>query len=596
MADAPSAADFPRAPSVVLFDQEIVRIYPDLSSVVEVTVIRKILTPEGVSLFGAQDYAGELLDAYVIAADGQRFEPTIVGHGLQMPRLMPGAVQVIRYRDQRPAPYDGRYRGGKFYFTDIDRREPIRLTRYVQIRPTAVTLDVKSSADAPVPVVETDAETGLRTTIYEARDAAAFDVREEFEPDFDDFAPWVEFLTARSGWNALFAFMLSADRPWTLHTAPIRAKAAELTAAVDARFSNAGNSPIDAAARTEALARAAYDFVTEHVHELSSATPTETLLTGTGEPRNLFLALLSAMGVAADTVQVAPMARVARIDFSNPQPSDFPAVLVRIHLPSPRPAILLAVESRYLPFGYVPMVLGGGMGVFAEPSGCGFVTIPSADPFVEPRRTAVKFQIAADGRVVCEGQFFRTGVEGASIKSQIIREPDFRKRMIAQQIGGGTVNGFALAEYDFPELETRGSPFVCDFTGAANGMVQRSASEWRVHVGLRPFALVGSLATTPTRQRDMQIGFGPLVFEDRVEWEMPDALRIAAIPRPAALHHPLVTFERRVQRTGQTVTITRRMQIRPGRISAADYPALLAFCREVDALERDVLRLVPLAR
>lgn len=591
IADAPTAAQWPRSPAIQLHSSTVLKVYDDNSYIGVVTLVRKVLTRQGVDMFGTIQAGGELIEARVIQPDGSSFEPTVSGWSMQMPQLEPGSVQVMRYRVQESAPGDGRLRLPRFWFGDPQRQEPILLTRLVILMPLTCT-------DEPIGYNFPEAAEGFegldRTLTFEATNVKADDLHEAHEPSDTELIPWVEFRPLRD-WTEVWAQILNSGTPWRRVTSTIREKAEEIRAGVTIAD--------DATDKVTPVVRAVYEAVNDIVKEDGwGESPTATLMTARGDRESLFLSLLAALDIEAATVHVSlpALSRLwDKVDFGEPQMDQFRAELIRI----PRPGmsdLYLSLGSRLLPFGRLPAGVNGGTALICDEKGCRFGIVEGPSLLADARRTSLDIHVNIDGSADVKGEFVSDGVDGANLNDRFRRVPDFQKRQQATGLAASLVGAIDLSQYKFTnpdEPDTPGTPFRATFAGRVASFAQVSGNEVSFRGGPRPLDLASGLAPTATRGHDVYLRVGPIALVDRTVYRVGEGLSVISLPSPVALHNESVTYSRSVHHTRDedtgehVIEIERTVMIQPARLPQSAWARWLRFCQDIDQAELESIRL-----
>jgi hypothetical protein len=105
---------------------------------------------------------------------------------------------------------------------------------------------------------------------------------------------------------------------------------------------------------------------------------------------------------------------------------------------------------------------------------------------------------------------------------------------------------------------------------------------------LQPTNLVRSFCGRAEREHPFHFR-SQLVLRDDLRVTAGDAYALHLVPRDTALESAIGKYSIRFVREGDVVTVKRELTLLAGRISAADFPAFVEFCRKVDAVEQESL-------
>ncbi|RME82825.1 MAG: hypothetical protein D6785_07445 [Planctomycetota bacterium] len=125
---------YPKAHSMVLIDQTVVKIWKDGSVSETVHMAHKILDEEGKNKYHTIYPNGEILQLRTIDPKGKVWEPIMPDQGsIVPPALMIGSVIEQKYRRNQSGSYPFQFRWGPFFFKDPNYDEPVLFSQLVVI-------------------------------------------------------------------------------------------------------------------------------------------------------------------------------------------------------------------------------------------------------------------------------------------------------------------------------------------------------------------------------------------------------------------------------------------------------------------------------
>ena len=573
------------APSTLIVDQMLVRVYRDGSFVGEVYQVRRINDQKGIEMYkedGEAAEAEELLDIRTIHRDGSSYAPHLVRSTFQMPQMEPGCFLLHHYRNYQGAPGADLLDFTRFYFQSKD--EPFRFSRLVVLLPKNQELGDFVLRNFPRKEVRKQEVGDLVAWIFEKRDMPRLET-ERYAPPVEKLVPWVTFgregaiqSTVRKGRNNLLA--------QTYPYLEIREKANELCKDKKGDL---------------AQAKAIHDFVNEHCPDASqrpgSPDPVSVLLKGEGERFFLELSLLRARGIPWTGALIHP--RPPELD-NNPDPLFdpeqfwvYPAARVE---PRDGPSYwLMPGTPRYFPFGKpIPQLgrnpLGGAPALLLEGDAGTPVRMPRGD-LLELAQTIVKAKLRLQGTDgVLEASILFPGLQGFALKEVLKARPANVRRIIAQRIAGQTFAGFRVQKAVYPDLQRKGTPLRIELQLLRRDLVDKIGSRWSLPSLLPPMGLTRSFGGRPSRKLPMDLKlFAVSDFSLEID---PGDFSIMDLPKGIMVRKFIIDFATTVKPLGDKgVKIHRRFFLLPGTISPDRYQEFLATCRKIDEAGRKRIHL-----
>ena len=340
---APGPEAYPKSKVLGVLDLTVLRIYPDGSATEVGHTATKVLTDEGKEQVKTHYPRGEILEIRTITPDGRILEPirTSGGGAFHLPGLEPGAVVEAKWRRDLRRPFD-RFGWGPFYFQDPRFEEPFLLSQFVLIVPKEFPLETLEKHLPFEPKVMESGEE--RVLIYEAREQRRVEP-EIWMPDGDEFLPFLQLYEAGDWADVNDDYR---DR-FIGRTRPTRA------------LEDAAAVAVEGIQEDLPRARALYDFVNRSIQRDGPASDAhQVLLEKAGDRMILYVGLLEALAIPFDHAFARPpRSFAAEPDWEVINSSHFHAPLLRLR-PRGSAPVWLSLESRFYPFGFIPIYLEGG--------------------------------------------------------------------------------------------------------------------------------------------------------------------------------------------------------------------------------------------
>ena len=564
------------APSTLVVDQMLVRVYRDGSFVGEVYQVRRINDQKGIELHKEDSEAAgaeELLDVRTIHRDGSSYAPHLVKNSFQMPQMEPGCFLLHHYRNYEGAPREKLMDFTKFYFQAKD--EPFRFSRLVVLLPKDQDLGHFVLRNFPQKEVRKQEVGNLIAWIFEKKDMPRLET-ERYAPPLEQLVPWVTF-----GKEADIQPTIRSRRMNLLaRTYPyleIREKAAKLCKGKEGDL---------------AKAKAIHTFVNEHCPDASqrpgSPDPVSVLLKGEGERFFLELSLLRAQGISWTPALIHPVP--PELD-NNPDPLFdpnsfwvYPAVQVK---PKNGPKYwLMPGTARYFPFGRpIPQLgrnpLGGAPALLLEGDAGTLIRMPKGD-LMDLAPSIIKAKLTLKGSDgILEASLRFPGLQGFSLKELVKARPTNVRKLIAQQLAGRTFPGFRLQKAVFPDIERKGTPLRIELRLLRRDLVDTIGGRFSIPPLLPPMGLTRSFGGRQTRKLPLDLKiFAVNDFTLEID---PGEYALMGIPKGLLVRKFIIDFAETIQPIGKKgISIHRRFFLLPGMVKPDRYQEFLGTCRKID--------------
>ncbi|MBI1853320.1 MAG: hypothetical protein HYR85_23525 [Planctomycetes bacterium] len=568
--EAPDASRYPRATSLAVLDDLVLRLYEDGSNRRITHQLFKIQNEHGVEKYATFRPGEELLELHVIKPDGSVLEPVTLPaeQGLTLPGLGIGAAVEWRYADMDRWPPGMPLDIPAFYFQDVDQEEPFLWSRYVVIQPKS--LDVRHIVQnfPGEPEVHDLPDGQTRVTIYQVHNQSIVK-KEPYMPDPREVVPRVT---------------LSQNRTWKeVNQAYKRLAALRLTPELE-RAARATTAGVDG---DYAKAKKLYEFVNETVRESSNSNnPTAALLERKGNRLSLYRALLRAAGVPFDEARcrVNP-----GLDAEDPQwdwvrESLYPQAIVRV-MPRDHEPVWVWLEVRDLPFGRIPFYLSEAP-VFVIDGGEGRrETMPKlpSDEFLTSD-TSANIDVEEGGAFAVGMQTRIPAFAGYGLKETFRTLEDQQRKQLGARMMMQYFPGSTLRTIEFPGLAQPDSPMAIDVTAGLRRFVDTSGGEIGCKTGIAPLHLTARFSSGDKRT-------WPVVYRDfehqrnHVTIHLGNKYRVKRLPKSLESRGFFGNYRFDCREENGAIVVEREVAFDPERISIERYPELIAWCREIDDRE-----------
>jgi tetratricopeptide (TPR) repeat protein len=557
---------FPQASTILLFDQEVTRIFHDGSIEQVITQAWKVVDDRGVEAMGERPESGELMAIQTILPDGTVLEPIRTsGGGYQMPGLKPGAIVFHKYRSTRGAS-GFQFSYGPWWFQDPDQAEPYALSRWVLICDEGAKFQVVERNMPVKPRVEKSA--GLVTRIWETR---MLD-RVEPEPNMpsrDEILPHVKLYEPRA-LAAVIPFY--KDSPLgSSHVTPSVLKIARtVTSGLKSDFDRA---------------HALFRYIKDEIKPGGGGSAAQILASRRGSLLPLYRAFLKALGLPFDDA-IAGLNPHLEIVTNWEQTSygQFQTPLLRLKFEKQASIWVGNEGGRYMPFGSFPERLWGAPVLLLGPENHGMETLPAHG--AERVGNVAKLKIALGDRG--QGTIKRTSkvlnFGSYSVKEVVQNLSQAQLQNFLQRQANSQFPGAQVKAFSFPRSKDPKSPFTTSETIEVPNLVrQRGDGKWIVPTGFARVLLSQAFGGRPSRRFDIVLR-NWLNFHDHIEIQL-GKFSVSALPKDLFIKKQYASYSLTFRRKGEIIIIERHLIFPPGRIPAKGYGDFLLFLEAIDTAE-----------
>ncbi len=571
------------APSTLILDQMIIRVYKDGSMMEETHQLRRINDRNGVEAHEEAAQASEsdeLLELRTIFPDGSWYSPHEVSGTFSMPRLEPGAFVEERYRNYKRSPGLLPINFATFYFQNAD--EPFRFSRLVVILPKEQKIGRFLLRNFPKASLTTQDLGSEKAYIFLRENMPRLEP-EPLMPPIEDFVPVVTFgrdydMAAHvRRLKAVFASRTYAHRE-------VREKTQEITSGAE--------SDREKARRIHKFVHA---LTPDTNQRRGSADPVSVLLKGEGDRFGLQLAMLRAAGVPWVPAMIHAVSPAADTQpeaiWNNPGYYFLNAAIVKPK--GSEEFWVVQGTPRYFPFAKLPDQIGGN-----ALDACPYLILEGSEGvpgrlpglnLADYSGTRMKGTLKLVGRdAKLRAELFMQGAQGYGMKEIIKSQNANARTMIGRQITSQILRGYTMEAVHFDGLEEgKTMRIVLDLT--RRNFVRRFRGGFALPPLLPPSSMTRRFATRSERRFDFV--WGNFVVADYDFTIDLGEHRLEQAPRGLLARKFLIDYGLSFDSSAHRLHVTRKMLLRPGRIRADRFPEWIDLCRQIDATEMQPIRL-----
>ncbi len=565
--------------SVLVVDHMVIKVHPDGSWIGEVHQIRRINDLQGVDDYGSITPQGEVVTLRSWAPDGTISEPIEVGGEYQIPDLKPGCfieeVSLDDHSDSLRAPWDI----SSFAYSSV--KEPFLWSRLIVILPEKRRGRFAWGGGLPGPKIEKKGSELIYTFQVKNRPRI---VKEAFMPGDRETIPWS---------------LYGEDRPTAESARTLRARLLPLYKPY-VEIQEATEKVCKGKKGDLAKAKAIYDFVQAHVHDVrGSNNPVSILLKGEGRRWFLLAAMFHAAGIPMDLGFAHGSAPGTDRDpfppFQNTETLStwfqLPALLLEPR--DGKPVWFFAGMPRHLPFGMVHPALAGSTAILLREGALSVRFLPQVD-MDERAQILVEGTVTLEKRGSATGRFTLTfpGPLGWQLKDLLKKIPESRREMFVRaQLVAPLFRGAFLRDFTVSGLEPPEAVLRLGLTLHYSHYLLREAGRPAAPTGIHPARLAG-LVRRPKR-------IWPFVFRNysvqrwKVTLDPGKAWEIRDWPESRMKVFRFLFWNLAFTMKDGKLLVERNLVLEPGRIPPSLYPRLITVCRSIDEAEARKVVLAP---
>ncbi|MBC8071189.1 MAG: transglutaminase domain-containing protein, partial [Deltaproteobacteria bacterium] len=341
-----------------------------------------------------------------------------------------------------------------------------------------------------------------------------------------------------------------------------------------------------------------WSWVVENVEDGGDlgASATATLAARAGSRLMLLRAMLREAGVSAELWLARDRFGAAPLPGGHPMLEEYDAAMLAVELPGSKDPLMVLTASKVMPLGYLSpgYETTDGLRVHLDPGDgpSGVVKLPSArEGLLDRRSWALTVDLDDKGAAKVAGKITLQGGEAIAWR-QALREVDRdRIREVFQQAELGWLRGASLGELEILEEKQLDRPLVLTFTAKAPDYAIQQGEALMLRANPLMLSTAARMSTLPTRKTGMVIPFAPDLRVDVTLRVHGTVLR--ELPQPVKLESPFGRYDRKLSSGGvgkDEARLELRSTLRPGLVTAVEYPAFVEFAREVESAEQALVK------
>lgn len=531
------------------------------SRMLEHEVIR-IQSEEAISQFAEMERLGGLvLHQRVIKKDGRILEPEFVAEKptVTMPHLEVGDyLETERIMTQWGDGSGVRWPGMSWFF----REENIAYARseFLVISPASKPLQIDSTAGVPEPQITGNGPLVQRRWRVDFSPAAPV---EPFAAPASEFLPRVSV-----GWGQSLEQRLRITAGNLVDLTP-----------VDPRIRRIAEGIVEGVAAGEPAerARALYRWVLENVEEGEESDGRRVVVSRNGNRWKGFMTLCSALGIRAEYA-------LAESRLSSPPTgplSEAQRELVPVlRLATGGDPVWLTVGDRYAPFGYVPSHVRGQKAYLMVGDTPEVAKVPAGGA-----EDAIRYvgtgELAADGSAKLDLQLRFHGRFATALRNGLAQIPENQlANIIESRMLGPSLQGARLESHEVEDVDELDRPLVLRVRVSVPHLATRVGAKGLVlNVPFTPS--LGSYVSLAKRSTPLLFREGSAQSLD-LKLKLPPGAKVDNLSPPVTPSFGDLEVEVKDVLQGDTLTLSRSMELQAGRVQPERYPDFQKFARQAD--------------
>jgi hypothetical protein len=262
----------------------------------------------------------------------------------------------------------------------------------------------------------------------------------------------------------------------------------------------------------------------------------------------------------------------------------FPMPFVLIPRPGSEP-LYVSLQNRWLPFGRLPEQIQGGRAFILDDEGPRIELLPPARPEDSAYSITATLRLGSGTDARADVAVTSQGVMFHALKDQLKTLPAFQKDLILRQMATRFFPGASVEKAEILGLEGFESPSL-EVKLTAPKFLRPAKDSYLLKPILQPARLVKGFSERAVRQHPFHMR-GQQVSREVVRIEPGEGYAVDRLPRGVTIAGALGNFTLAYRMDGKTVVIERELTMLAGRLSAAEFPAFIEFCEQVDAAEEE---------
>jgi tetratricopeptide (TPR) repeat protein len=528
---------------------------------------------EAVQLRGARVYRADgKIDEAIESGEGGADDPTIAtytsarAYYVHVPRLHPGDVVELQYRVEDVAPRNA----FADYFGEVEMMqssESIGRAEYVLITPKSRTFYFNKPT---VPgLKETESDEGDQHVFHFVAENVPPILPEPLQPPYGEILGHVHVSTYKS-WDDMGRWYWGLVQDQFVADDEVRRRVAEVTKGLKTE---------------DEKVRAVYDYVVTKtryvalefgIHGFKPYRCAQIFARGFGDCKDkatLIVTMLKELGIPSTIVIVRTQNRG---DFDTDPASLAPFDHAIAYVPSLD--LYLDGTAEFTGSRELPAMDRAALALQVNEGHPKLVHLPDPPASESVSTKKVDAAIGADGSATIDWRVAVSGVSASSWRARY--HADSTRKQRVQEDLAAEFAGLAVDKLDAGDLEDLEKNVTMHAHGKAAQFAHKDGESLSIPVGPSEH-MVREFAPLSSRKQDVRLYTQSTTDND---WtiKLPAGARVMSAPKPVEVASPFGKFVLSVEQSGGAVHVTSSLAITRLRIPVAEYPALRAWCEQVD--------------
>lgn len=570
---APGGDQYPKAHSLIVIDQTVLRIYSDGSTSETSHLAHKIFDEEGKERYHRANVRGEIYELRTFDKDGKIWEPIIPDQGnIVPPALGPGAVLEQRYRSEGGSHRPFEFRWGPFFFKDSNYDEPVMISQLVVIASNKYPVKFLQKNINKAPKVIKEGDDTVYIWTFENQDRTEI---ERYMPSPNELLPHVRIYTNQKLEEHIW---MLEDR----YSADVR-----VTPQIQ-RETDKVLGPLKGKSEYE-KAKALYEYVHKTIPQGwgtgAYGSAMRVLMEKRGDRGTLFSAMLKAGGIEYHHSYILSKENpIIKKEKEIQENLSYQAQFLLKVLPRRHKPLWVNCSVRNLPFGKIPEGFQGGNAYVFDGGRFYMEEVPQESK--EKKATQFHFELTLLDSGDLKGIFslILPGSQGDQLKEMIKTRPQNWKQNIVEGMTNRFFPGSRVEKFEFLGIGEANTPFQLKSHFYAPNYLRNRGGIYEFRPGLPPLQMSRVFSGKSKRIHDFLFPqSNSLLASLKVhlgKWSLKELPENLLLETKMGSYLYLHFFK------GNTLSIERRFFLEPFRLEAAEYKDLLEWCRKIDSQER----------
>ena len=230
--------------------------------------------------------------------------------------------------------------------------------------------------------------------------------------------------------------------------------------------------------------------------------------------------------------------------------------------------LLFDPTDAYVPFGFIPDHEQNSNALVTAGEEGGLIRTPQTKP--GDNHTDRRWNLALDGEGKLEGQMVEvsSGQEAFDQREQSLRLPKEEYKKMLESLLSRTMTGAVIDLFAFSYEATK-QEFCLELRFHASSYARVMKGKlWMVRSMPTNYAQVPNVNKS---EREQALVLYPASFSERVNWKIPDTLKVDEMPEADKMESALGKFESWSKQSGDEIEVKRAIEIQSGVIPVAEY-------------------------